>query len=477
MSELTTREPTLTVDVGTDPMILDGEPGAGATDQATGSEGRGEIKPPSEPVIGPLTQPDAIPRSSSSWMALVHRLLRRFGISVSVLGVVVLAFSAFQLWGTGLLEERAQRDLAAELESAIQRQKVASPRRQDDSSRSLSDRSASALGDGNPEVGALLRRTPLSGSAIARIEAPSIGLDKTVVEGVGRNQLREGPGHYPVTPLPGHGGNVAIAGHRTTHGAPFGDLDQLEPGDPITLDTVDGLFTYRVLGQEQPDGTVGGYRVVTPEAVEVIANSGDDRLTLTSCHPRYSNRQSWTAQKVSPVSHRNTTGSVDGVCLWNGCLDLAGDEQVGWVNPHSITPWASDATANNFSGQYGKFAATSGRAYLQKVLSTNEVYCFDYATEAACAGFDTTPTSDSSLYALVADPNNPACLWYNSDPGKIGLFDAYTGAGECSASPVITLLPSAFTPGSSAPRRAESTAGPRSPSTPSVAPVRRPARP
>ena len=52
----------------------------------------------------------------------------------------------------------------------------------------------------------------------------------------------------------------------------------------------------------------------------------------------------------------------------------------------------------------------------------------------------------TTLYALQADPNNPTCIWYNSDPGKIGLFDAFTGAAECTANPVITLQPSAFAP-------------------------------
>ena len=91
------------------------------------------------------------------------------------------------------------------------------------------------------------------------------------------------------------------------------------------------------------------------------------------------------------------------------------------------------------------------------------MYCFDYATEAACDGFDTTPTTDSALYALRADPNNPTCIWYNSDPGKIGLFDAYhrrfgvhrqPGRSRCSRRP----SPRA----SSAPRAAASTGGSRS---------------
>ena len=71
---------------------------------------------------------------------------------------------------------------------------------------------------------------PRQGDAVARIRIPKIGVDQYVVEGVDVDDLRKGPGHYPSTPLPGHEGNSAIAGHRTTYGAPFGDLDQLDTG-------------------------------------------------------------------------------------------------------------------------------------------------------------------------------------------------------------------------------------------------------
>ena len=75
---------------------------------------------------------------------------------------------------------------------------------------------------------------------------PAIGVDKIVVEGVSLADLKKGPGHYPETPLPGQEGNAAIAGHRTTYGAPFNRLDELEPGDEITVTTVQGEFTYEV---------------------------------------------------------------------------------------------------------------------------------------------------------------------------------------------------------------------------------------
>jgi LPXTG-motif cell wall-anchored protein len=157
----------------------------------------------------------------------------------------------------------------------------------------------------------------------------------------------------------------------------------------------------------------------------------------------------WTAVNISPVAHMNATGTIDGVCMWNGCLDLTGAKRTGsgWVNPHSITTWSTNANNNGSSGQYGRNEAVSGRAYLPMVLGDHEIFCFDYATEAACVGFDTTPKlTDYSLYAVRADPNNPGCIWYNSDPGSIGLFDAFTGEASCASNPVITLQPASFAP-------------------------------
>ena len=159
---------------------------------------------------------------------------------------------------------------------------------------------------------------------------------------------------------------------------------------------------------------------------------------------------SWSAQTISPVAHMNAAGTIDGVCMWNGCLDLTGAKRTGagWVNPHSITSWSGSAATNGSSGQYGRFEATNGRAFLQLVLQASQyIYCFDFATEAACSGFNNQPrSSDTKTYALRADPNNPACVWYNTDPGRISLFDTVTGSPSCTGNPVVTLQPSSFAP-------------------------------
>ena len=98
-----------------------------------------------------------------------------------------------------------------------------------------------AESESEPDFAEFLWRS--EGEAIAHLNIPSINLSKTVVSGVGVQALRKGPGHYSHTPLPGMPGNSAIAGHRTTWGAPFGEINELEPGDEILMQTVQGSFT------------------------------------------------------------------------------------------------------------------------------------------------------------------------------------------------------------------------------------------
>jgi sortase A len=119
------------------------------------------------------------------------------------------------------------------------------------------------------------------GDPMGRIRADAIGLSEVVVQGTGSADLRKGPGHYPGTPVPGERGTVAIAGHRTTYGAPFRRLDDLGRGDRIELDMPYGDFTYRV------ERT----RIVPPTALWVTNRVDHDRLVLTACHPLYSAAQ------------------------------------------------------------------------------------------------------------------------------------------------------------------------------------------
>jgi sortase A len=120
-----------------------------------------------------------------------------------------------------------------------------------------------------------------TGEPLGRVRIPSIGVSTVFVAGTDTDSLRSGPGHYPGTPLPGARGTVAIAGHRTTYGAPFRNLDRLRRGERVDVQTSYGRFGY----------TVERTRIVAPTALWVTRRVGHDRLVLTACHPLYSAAQ------------------------------------------------------------------------------------------------------------------------------------------------------------------------------------------
>jgi sortase A len=127
---------------------------------------------------------------------------------------------------------------------------------------------------------ALKRRTE-AGDPVGRIRIPEVGLSKVIVEGTDGGSLRKGPGHYPETPLPGIRGTVAVAGHRTTYGAPFRDLDKVEDRDELVVEMPYGRFVYQVERSQIVDST----------ATWVTKRVRHDRLVLTACHPKYSAAQ------------------------------------------------------------------------------------------------------------------------------------------------------------------------------------------
>jgi len=186
-------------------------------------------------------------------VAPVRRFIAGLGRTLIGTGVLILLFVAYELWGTGLFEHRSQHEL----------RQAAPP--------------APTCGEGSAITNPTPPATP-EGEAVAVIKICKIGVEKAVVNGVGDEDLKKAPGHYPTTPLPGQPGNAAIAGHRTTYGAPFFRLDELDIGDPILVSTTQGRFRYEVSSKE----------VVTPSHTQVLDNTPDNRLTLTTCEPRFS---------------------------------------------------------------------------------------------------------------------------------------------------------------------------------------------
>lgn len=157
-------------------------------------------------------------------------------------------------------------------------------RGQSELERSLELPSDAAQQPVSPERLAALARAhprPRAGSAFGRIVLPSLERSYTTVEGTRTEDLRLGPGHYRDTAVPGAGGTAAIAGHRTTYGAPFRTIDRLAPGDPVEVRMPYARLRYRIEAK----------RIVSPRAVWVIEPRGYERLVLTACHPLYSAAQ------------------------------------------------------------------------------------------------------------------------------------------------------------------------------------------
>jgi sortase A len=202
-------------------------------------------------------------------MSTFGRVVDIFGRVLIGLGVLVLLFTAYQIWGTSVQEAQVQSSLRSQLQRDTTSHAVRN---------ALAQESALDKLPTGPPVPAPTTAAPAEGEPIGDIRIPVIGINQVVVEGTNTPDLRKGPGHYTGTPLPGQSGNAAIAGHRTTYGHPFYNLDSVKIGDPIVLTTLQGIFVY--------DATRSF--VVSPSDTTVVDNVFADQLTLTTCNPRFS---------------------------------------------------------------------------------------------------------------------------------------------------------------------------------------------
>lgn len=208
---------------------------------------------------------------------MVRTLLRQLSTIFIMAGLLLLAdVGATLLWQepvSALYAEYRQEALADDLDNLSE--PMLGPAEAEALDRLPLDQDRAAF------LARALRRRTEAGDPVGRIRIPEIGVNRVVVEGTDGGSLRKGPGHYPETPLPGIRGTVAIAGHRTTYGAPFRDLDKLEPGDEISVEMPYGRFVY---GVERT-------RIVEPTALWVTRRVSYNRLVLTACHPKYSAAQ------------------------------------------------------------------------------------------------------------------------------------------------------------------------------------------
>jgi sortase A len=182
-------------------------------------------------------------------------------------GVLLLLFVAYQLWGTGLAESQAQSKLKSQF---------------------ITSTTPATPATDTPTT-TTLPPPPKKGDVVAQIIIDKIDVDKFVIAGVGYKELEKGPGLFAGSPLPGQLGNVSIAGHRTTFGAPFGRVNELVKGDRIVMKTSRGEFVYLVTGAPT---------IVKASDVDVIRTVDPSRaiLTLVTCHPK------WTSENRMIIS-------------------------------------------------------------------------------------------------------------------------------------------------------------------------------
>ena len=202
---------------------------------------------------------------------------RTLGVAGELLvtaGVVVLLFVAYLLWWTGVETARAQDRLQSQLAHPLP-----------------ADPGAATRSGTSPPRPVTAGPPPALGQAWLRIRIPRLGADWSwvVVEGVGLDQLADGPGHYPGTARPGQVGNVAIAGHRATHGEPFADLDAVRVRDAIVLGQGAHRWTYRVSRTFLTTPT--DLAVILPVPGHPGGRPTQARITLTTCDPRFGSQR------------------------------------------------------------------------------------------------------------------------------------------------------------------------------------------
>jgi sortase (surface protein transpeptidase) len=225
--------------------------------------------------------------------AAVRSVLRVTGELLVTAGVVVLLFAGWLVVGTGWETAREQDAATDQLRERWAAAPVTAP---------------AAVGETAPVAEA---GPAPAGEPVLRLEVPRFGRAFTVLEGTAPDVLARGPGRYAGSAAPGEPGNLAVAGHRVTRGAPFDAAATLQACDPLVVETADTWWVYRVLPVGSVDGPVcgvdlppayaalPGLRVVAPGDRDVLApvpGRPDDApsaalLTLTTCHPRFSARE------------------------------------------------------------------------------------------------------------------------------------------------------------------------------------------
>ncbi len=190
-------------------------------------------------------------------------------------GVLIGGYVGWQLFITDIINGRTQVRAAAEFEEAVAGAEATSE-------DFLTEDLLGEVPSGIPSTVRLVGEPePVHGEPVAFLRIPKLGVSEVVFSGDERPVLNKGPGHMVRTPLPGQPGNAVISGHRTTYGRPFFDLDALEPGDVIEVESAAGVHRYEVRESV----------VVPPNGIWVTDDRPGGWLTMITCNPRFSARE------------------------------------------------------------------------------------------------------------------------------------------------------------------------------------------
>jgi sortase A len=203
----------------------------------------------------------------------------KLGIALTTGGVLILVWLGITLWRgdpfTAFYTRHEQHGLARRLASVETQWHATRPAK----ARATQAARAAWLA----REAAAYAKSLRNGSPVGEIAIPKIGLHMVVVQGTTTDDLERGPGHYDAesginTKLPGMGGVIGIAGHRTTYLEPFRHIDALHRGDRIKVKMPYGTFTYQVVG----------HQTVLPTDWRILAPRGFEELVLSACTPLYS---------------------------------------------------------------------------------------------------------------------------------------------------------------------------------------------
>jgi sortase A len=163
----------------------------------------------------PQAPPPARPRRRPVRLAVTA-----IGVVLILVGGSMLAYVAWEYYGTDIVARHKQAQIKADLEARWKYPTVADVLGPDASGASL-------------------------GSAVALVRIPEFGsgYEVPMIEGVRDSDLARGIGHFPGTG-PGQIGNFALAAHRVTNGEPFRHLPDLHPGDEVIVETADAIYRY-----------------------------------------------------------------------------------------------------------------------------------------------------------------------------------------------------------------------------------------